>query len=124
MKEHLGNRFNYIVKELIIGFGFLNGLWYAIGTSPGTEILGFINRYLSLMPELLQKIILMIPFILMAGTIITIITVYRKGRILGIIAISLAFLSGAIILKNWKAALIVLLASIILGLISFKGRKK
>jgi hypothetical protein len=120
----MARQFSTVIKEIIVGFGFLNGLWYAIGTSPETEILGFINRYISLMPEILQKIILIIPFILMALTIITIISIYHQGRILGIIAISLAFISGAIILKNWQVALILLLASIILGLISFRNKKK
>jgi len=117
-------QFTTIIKEIIIGFGFLNGLWYAIGTSPETEILGFINKFTSLMPDIIKKILIMIPFILMAGTIITIISIYRKGRILGIIAVSLAFFSGAIILRHWEASLIILLASIILGLISFRHKKK
>jgi hypothetical protein len=114
--------FNNIVKELIIGFGFLNGLWFAIGTSPETEILGFINKYLSIMPVVLQKMILAIPIALTILTIITIISIYQRGRILGSLAILLAFIAGAIVLKNWRATLVLLLASMILGLISFKKR--
>jgi len=116
--------FSTIIKEIIIGFGFLNGLWFAIGTSPETEILGFINRYINLLPEIVQKILMIIPFILMALTIITIISIYHKGRILGIIAVILGFISGAIFLKSWKTSLIILLISIILGLISFRPKKK
>jgi len=117
-------RFRSIVKELIIGFGFLNGLWYAIGTSPESEILGFVNRYLSFMPTTLQKIVLAIPIILTIGTIITIISIYRRGRILGSIAILLAFIAGAIVVKNWQATLVLLLASMILGLVSFRDKNK
>jgi hypothetical protein len=115
-------RFRNIVKELIIGFGFLNGLWFAIGTSPETEILGFINRYIDVMPATLQKIVLTIPIVLTIATILTIISIYRKGRILGSIAIFLAFIAGAIVLQNWKTTIALLLASMILALISFRDK--
>jgi hypothetical protein len=115
-------KFNTIIKEIIIGFGFLNGLWFAIGTSPETEILGFLNKHLDLMPPLAQKILFAIPIILTILTIITIIKIYHNGRVLGIIAVILAFISGALILRNWQATLILLLASIVLGLVSFKHR--
>jgi hypothetical protein len=121
---NMTRQFSTVIKEIIVGFGFLNGLWFALGTSPETEILGFINRYVNLMPEILQKLLWAIPFILMAGTIITIISIYRRGRILGIIAVVLAFLSGAIVLKYWKISLIILLISIIIGLIGFRQKKK
>ncbi len=115
--------FSTIIKEIIIGFGFLNGLWFAIGTSPETEILGFINKYVGLLPEILQKILMIIPFVLIGLTIITILSIYHKGRVLGIIAVLLAFISGAIVLKYWKISLIILLVSIIIGLIGFKKKK-
>lgn len=113
-------QFDTVVKEIIIGFGFINGLWFAIGTSPQDQILGFLNKHSSAMPTLLQKIMPIIPLILMAITIITIISIYRRGRTFGIIAVLMGFVSGAVILKNWQASLILLLASIVLGLISFK----
>jgi hypothetical protein len=121
--KHNGNKgkFNTVVKELIIGFGFLNGLWYAVGTSPETAILGFINRYINLMPTILQKIVLAIPIILIGLTILTIITIYRKGGVLGSLAIIMAFIAGAIVLKNWQAAASLLLVSIVTGLITFKN---
>ena len=116
--------FNTVVKEIIVGFGFLNGLWYAVGTSPETEILGFLNRHIGAMPETLQKLVLIAPFVLMALTVITIISVYRKGGIFGSIAVLLSFISGALVIKNWKVSLIILLIAIIIGLITFKTRKK
>ena len=120
MAARTKNRFNTVVKELIIGFGFLNGLWYAIGTSPETEILGFINRYVNLMPIALQRIVFAIPLILMALTILTVISIYRKGGVLGSLAILTAFTAGAIVIKNWQAAGILLLIAIVTGLISIR----
>jgi hypothetical protein len=116
-------RFRNIVKELIIGFGFLNGLWFAIGTSPETEVLKFLGKYSSSFPEVIQKLLVIAPIILTVLTIITIISVYRRGRILGIIAIILSFIAGAVILKSWKTTLVLLLASMILALISFRDKR-
>jgi hypothetical protein len=115
-------RFNYITKELIIGFGFLNGLWYSLGTSPETEALKLINRYIDIMPSTLQKIVLVIPIVLTILTIISIISIYRKGRILGCFAILMAFIAGAVVIKDWKATLALLLGSMILALISFREK--
>jgi len=113
-------RFNTVVKELIIGFGFLNGLWFAIGTSPETELLKIINQYVSLMPEILQKIVIVIPIILTILTVLTVIAIYRKGGILGSLAIITAFAAGAILLKNWQVAVSLLLIAIVAGLISIR----
>jgi hypothetical protein len=113
-------RFNTVVKELIIGFGFLNGLWFAVGTSPETEILKIINKYVDLMPVVLQKIVHSIPIILTVLTVLTIITIYRKGGVLGSLAVITAFAAGAVLLNNWKASATLLLIAIVTGLISIK----
>jgi len=115
---------NTITKVILIGFGFINGLCFSIGTSPRDEILKFINEYFSIMEQTLQKITLAIPIILMTLIIITIIRIYRNGGILGSAAVLLAFTSGAIIRSNWKTALIILSAATVLGLAVFRNRQK
>ncbi|MGV8172318.1 MAG: hypothetical protein ACP5OA_06525 [Candidatus Woesearchaeota archaeon] len=115
---------NILVKELVISFGFLNGIWFAIGTSPEEEVLKFLNRYSMSMPPVLQKLLIILPIILVTLTIITMIKVYYKGGILGSIIVLMAFFAGAIILKNWKIGAVLAILSLLLGLISFKYKRK
>jgi len=113
-------RFNSIAKELVISFGFINGFWFGIGINPQTIILTFIGKYINAMPAIIQKIFTIIPIILTIITLITVLKIYRRGGILGGIAVITAFAAGALILKNWQASLILGLAAILLGLITFK----
>jgi hypothetical protein len=110
---------NPIVKELTVGFGFLNGIWFAIGTSPQTEALKLLNQYSASMPPVLQKILIIMPLILMTLTIITMIKIYYKGGMFGSLTVMLAFFAGAIIFNKWQTSIIILTVAIILGLISF-----
>ncbi len=112
--------FRPITKELIIGFGFLNGFWFGIGIDPQKIILTFIGQYIKIMPLIIQKIFTIIPIILTVATILSILKIYRKGGILGGIAVVVAFIAGALVLQNWKASLILSLAAILIGLITFK----
>ncbi|MGV8141026.1 MAG: hypothetical protein ACP5NW_01140 [Candidatus Woesearchaeota archaeon] len=116
---------NILVKELVISFGFLNGIWFAIGTSPETEILKFLNKYSMSMPPILQRLLIILPIILMILTITTMIKVYYKGGVFGSIIVLIAFFAGAIILKNMVIGAILAILALALGLIGFKsGRKR
>jgi hypothetical protein len=115
---------NTLVKELIIGFGFLNGIWFAIGTSPQTEMLKLLNKYSMSMPPVLQKLLIILPLILMVLTIITMIKIYYKGGMFGSLTVLLAFFAGAIMFKNWQAGVILLTIAVILGLIGFTYEKR
>lgn len=111
---------NGITRELIISFGFINGFWFGLGINPQTMVLTFVGKYVNLLPPMGQKIFTIIPIILTLITVITVLKVYRRGGILGGIAVITAFAAGALLLKNWQATVILGLAAILLGLITFK----
>lgn len=113
-------KLNSIKKELIISFGFINGFWFGIGIDPKQIILTFIGKYVNAMPPIIKGLFTIIPIILTIITIITMIKIYRNGGILGGVAVLTAFIAGAIVLKNWPASLILGLAAILLGLITFR----
>jgi hypothetical protein len=109
-----------IFRELIIGFGFVNGFWFGIGIDPQKIILTFLGNYINIMPAIIQKAFTIIPIILTAISVITIFRIYRRGGILGGVAVLVAFLAGALLLKDWHSSIILGLAAILLGLITFK----
>jgi hypothetical protein len=112
-----------IVRELVIGFGFLNGVWLAIGTSPEDLVYNFLKPYVTNLPTILRTIFSIIPIILILLTAYTIFKTYQSGRVMGIIAVFLAFIAGGLIFKNWIATLILLAIALIIGAISFRGRR-
>ena len=106
-------------KELIVGFGFLSGLWLAIGIDPEAEIFKFLNDFLTSISAPSQ-IIFFLQILPTALFIFSIISIYKKGGIPGFIAVGLAFLGGLSVLLNPLYSAILLVIALILGLMSFK----
>lgn len=109
-----------IVRKLVTGFGFLNGVWFAIGMSPEEEIIKFLQPILSGLHPIVKLLFIILPALLVIITLITMFTVYKKGGIIGSAAVILAFLAGALIFKNVIASFVLLIIAYIIGLISFK----
>ena len=112
-----------IVRELVIGFGFLNGVWLAVGISPGDWIYNFVKPFITNMPPIMRTIFAIIPTILIIITAFTIFKTYQHGKVMGVIAVLLAFIAGGLILTNWIATAVLLAIALILGAISFRGRR-
>ena len=63
-----------LVRKLIVGFGYLNGVWLAIGISPEDEVLHFLAPVVERMPEIIRQLFIWVPVALMAFTLITLFT--------------------------------------------------
>ncbi len=107
-------------KKYVIGFGFVNGIWTAIGISPGEKVLEWIQPIIALLPTWLKIVFAILPLLFMIITIITLIRIYKRGRIRGAIAVALAYIAGTVILIHAILAGILLLISIILGIKAFR----
>jgi hypothetical protein len=107
-------------KKFIIGFGYLNGLWLAVGTSPSDEVLKLLQPFVSSMPEYLKWIFVLAPSIITLLTLITIVIIYKKGGIIGGATVILAFFAGGIIFKNTLASIGLLVVAFLIGSMSFK----
>jgi len=81
-----------LAKELIIGFGFLEGLWIYAGVNPMSEIA---KAFSSIAPEGIS--FNWFSTTLTFLTIIQIIMVYVFGGVIGLVALVLAFLGGIFI---------------------------
>ncbi|MEM4710724.1 MAG: hypothetical protein QXL18_02135 [Candidatus Woesearchaeota archaeon] len=110
-----------LIKNLVIGFGFLNGVWLSIGINPEDELISIIMPFLSELHPLLKLLFIILPTFFTLTTIYTLYKIYKKGGILGYISVFIAFISGAIILYNYKISILLLIISIFLGYMSFKN---
>jgi len=111
-----------LVKELIVGFGFLNGLWLAIGMDPEDKLIQFLQPILSGIHPWVMTLFIILPGLIMIGTVYTIFTIYKRGGIIGSLAVLMAFIAGALVLQNYIISIGLLLMALIIGQLSFKRK--
>ena len=104
-------------KELIIGFGFLNGIWIAVGINPEAEIFKALKEVINTINPDNQFSILFIilPLIVLVGTLILIKAI---GGWLGFAAVGCGFIGGLLILISPMISIIFLLVGWGLGIIA------
>ena len=107
--------------QYVIGLGFLSGIWTAIGINPGAVILNVLGQVTeAIWPDpLVQRLFLVIPVILL---IISIVQAYRKGGILGLVAVIVAYVAGLSILVNLWTTILLLAAAIVTGYLATNRR--
>lgn len=113
-----------LIKEFIIGFGFLSGIWFSIGIDPQKAVMALVGKYIEPISLIVQIVFLILPLILMVLTARNIFRAYKKGGILGIIGVLIAFISGTLLIWNWIASIILLGIAMGLGILAFKKRQK
>ena len=103
-----------IVKELVVGFGFLEGIWIAAGVNPEGEVINaFIQSLQSL--EAPASYIFIMKILPIISLIATLIWIYKLVGKLGFIAIAFAFLGGCLLIKFTFSALILLIIGLVIG---------
>jgi hypothetical protein len=95
MKQRPPSKKGQFIKQVVVGFGFLSGLWIHIGFDPGTFVYDFLSKLLiHAKPEYTQSITILffaLPIIL---TCISVLGVYRRAGYFGLFAVGMAFLAG------------------------------
>ena len=100
------------VKEFVLGFGFISGLWIYIGINPETEILKTFAEIAHQLDPNSGFIFWLIPFLmLIASTIGT----FALGGKIGVVAVFLAFMGGVFI---GSFGIWILIPAILLGLLA------
>jgi len=110
----------YFIKEFVIGLGFLSGLWIKIGINPEEEaIKQLANAIKTIYPNAFDPI----QFLSLSTlfTILSIIVAYSLGGWLGLLAIGLAFIGGAIFGSPFS--IILLIVAVILGFFAISLKK-
>jgi hypothetical protein len=102
------------IWKFVVGLGFLSGLWTSVGIDPQAVFLNILGNAVAAVysDPGIRSLFLLLPTILL---IISIISAYTKGRLLGLISVSVAYLAGLSILVSPITALVFLTIAIITG---------
>lgn len=108
-----GERF---AQEFVVGFGFLSGIFLAVGVDPEGEIIKTLMDMLAQYnPDLAGLYATIFVIISVLVLIATILAAYKLGGILGLIAIFSGFAGGLLIISQPVIGIILLIIGFILG---------
>jgi hypothetical protein len=109
------------IWQFVIGLGFLSGLWTAIGIDPQETIFNILGNAADSVysDPTVRFLLLLLPTILL---ILSIIGAYKKGKILGLISVIVAYVAGLFILTSTMTALVILGIAIIIGFLATNRR--
>jgi hypothetical protein len=98
--------------QFVIGLGFLSGVWTAIGIDPEEVVLNLLGKAVDMVyPDpYVRSLFLILPTILL---ILSVIGAYVKGRIIGLVAVIVAYGAGLSILVSPGTALLLLTGAIV-----------
>ena len=107
--------------QFVLGLGFLSGVWTAIGIDPEEVILNTLGTVITAAyPDpALRTLFIVLPTILL---LISVYSAYKKGRVLGIIAVIIAYVAGLSVLVSLITSLILLLVAILFGYLATNRR--
>ena len=102
------------IWQFVIGLGFLSGIWTAIGIDPEEVILNLLGSVTgAIYPDpTLRQLFIILPAILL---FISIWGAYKKGQVLGLVSVVIAYMAGLSVLVALWTSLILLLAAIVTG---------
>jgi hypothetical protein len=109
------------IWQFVIGLGFISGLWTAIGINPQEIILNILGKVTDSVysDPAIRFLFLIVPTILL---ILSIIGAYKKGKVLGLISVIVAYFAGLSILLSTITALFLLVIAIIIGYLATNRR--
>jgi len=110
----MAKRSRTYIWQFVIGLGFLSGIWTAIGIDPEEVILNLLGSVTGeIYPDpTLRQLFIILPAILL---LISIWGAYKKGRVLGLVSVVIAYMAGLSVLVALWTSLILLLAAIVTG---------
>ena len=103
------------LKEFVVLFGFLNGIWVAVGLNPSATLLETIRGFLFALTGgfgALEFVFALLPTILLIAMLYLIL---KKGGWLGLVAVLCAFLGGMQIVTDPRFAFALLVIAMGLG---------
>jgi hypothetical protein len=110
----MAKRSKAYIWQFVIGLGLLSGIWTAIGIDPEAVILNVLGNMVGTVyaDPGVRSLLLILPTILL---VISVIGAYRRGRVLGLISVIVAYVSGLFILVSIMISVILLSIAIITG---------
>ncbi len=109
------------LRELIISFGFLEGIWIALGIDPQDEVIAYFAEVFNPSDPWIALLFRILPSLLF---LVTMYFVYRMGGVIGLTAIFIAFIAGlAVVYSPLLTGLLIILAMAI-GKLAKKPKRK
>ena len=110
----MAKRSKAYIWQFVIGLGFLSGVWTAIGIDPGAVILDVLGDMIGTLysDPVVRSLFLILPTALL---VVSIISAYRKGKVLGLISVIMAYCAGLVIIVSTGTSLLLLIIAIIIG---------
>jgi hypothetical protein len=120
-KDTMAKKSRTYIWQFVIGLGFLSGLWTAIGIDPQEMVFNILGNAVDSVysDPAVRSLLLILPTILF---ILSIIGAYKKGKVLGLISVIVAYIAGLFILISTMTALVFLGIAIIIGYLATNRR--
>jgi ABC-type multidrug transport system permease subunit len=117
----MAGRSRTYIRQFTIGLGFLSGIWTAVGIDPGEVILNLLGSVTEeIYPDpRLRQLFIILPTLLL----LSVREAYKKGRVLGLFSVVIAYIAGLFILVALWSSLLLLLAAIVTGYLA-AGRRR
>ena len=101
-----------VMRNILILAGYLNGIWIAIGFNPQDELFGRLGDYVVELDPRLSIVFKAAPIIMISTAILT---MYIKGKRIGLFSLLIGFVAGLLILHSWITSVIFLILGIIVA---------
>ena len=113
----MAKRTGRFLKEFVILFGFLNGVWLAVGVNPGAELLDVVRGTVEglVSGSWAEFLFTFIPIALL---VVTLWLIFRQGGWVGFLAVGAAFLAGLQVTSAPRVMFVLLLIALGLGWIA------
>ncbi len=119
----MAKKFRRFLWQFVIGFGFLSGLWTAIGINPENVIIAALGSAVTaqVSDPAIRAFIVFLPTLIL---IVSVIGAYRHGRVPGLVAVLVAYVAGLVILSAVLVGLAVLCVAVLIGFYSTGSCRK
>lgn len=116
----MSRRTSVFLKEFVVLFGYLNGVFVAVGVNPAATLLGTLQNLLIALvgaDGLLAFAFALLPTILL---VLMLYLILRKGGWLGLLAVLAAFVGGMQVVTSPAASLVFLAVGLGLGWVALR----
>jgi ABC-type multidrug transport system permease subunit len=107
----------------VIGFGFLSGIWTAIGINPEGLLINALGSVLTAQysDPAIRTFFLLLPTLIL---VVSVIGAYLNGRVPGLMAVLVAYVAGLVILSSFPVGLALICIAIIIAYYATRPRRR
>jgi hypothetical protein len=110
----MARRSKTFLWQVVVGFGFLSGVWTAVGIDPEEVVLNLLGTAITAVypNAALRTLFIILPTILL---LLSISNAWKKGKVLGLASVIIAYAAGLSILVSLPSTLVLLLVALLVG---------